>query len=178
MEIIWIIPTAAKTIMILYNWRGEWSIIMINHTILMLITATSSVTSSHSSSTCRPWHAGQAGARQEAAPPWHPSYRNHIKASLWHNFDKNKWLTWSDLIKKSTLTLFKPAYLGVSKYQGGGHIVPPLSTLGLGGVRVPILFGNDLTMNDWPYSKGFMKFGCLELSKNVWFMIFWCSRDV
>ena len=46
-----------------------------------------------------------------------------------------------------TLTLFTPAYFGISG-TGGGHIVPPLSILGLGGVRVPILFGNDLPMND------------------------------
>ena len=43
--------------------------------------------------------------------------------------------------------------------------MPPLNILGLGGVRVPILFGNDLLWNDLPYSKGFMKFGCLEPSK-------------
>ena len=42
------------------------------------------------------------------------------------------------------LTLFKPAFLSTSEYRGAGHIVPPLSILGLGGVRVPILFGNDL----------------------------------
>ena len=42
------------------------------------------------------------------------------------------------------LTLFGPAFLGVSGIQGGGHIVPPLNIFGLGGVRVPILFGNDL----------------------------------
>ena len=59
------------------------------------------------------------------------------------------------------LTLFTPAYFGISG-TGGGHIVPPLSILGLGGVRVPILFGNDLSWNDLPYLKGFMKFGCLE----------------
>ena len=45
------------------------------------------------------------------------------------------------------LTLFTPAYFGISGTRGG-HIVPPLSILGLGGVRVPILFGNDLPMND------------------------------
>ena len=45
------------------------------------------------------------------------------------------------------LTLFGPAYFGISGTLGG-HIVPPLSILGLGGVRVPILFGNDLPMND------------------------------
>ena len=45
------------------------------------------------------------------------------------------------------LTLFGPAYFGISG-TGGVHIVPPLSILGLGGVRVPILFGNDLPMND------------------------------
>ena len=44
---------------------------------------------------------------------------------------------------------------------------------GVGWVRVPILFGNDLPMNDWPYSKGFMKFGCLEPSKSMFdFWIF------
>ena len=50
---------------------------------------------------------------------------------------------------------------------GGGHIVPPLSILELGGVRVPILFGNDLPRSDLPYTKGFMKFGCPEPSKKV-----------
>ena len=30
---------------------------------------------------------------------------------------------------------------------------PPLNILGLGGVRFPILFGNDLFWNDLPYSK-------------------------
>ena len=70
------------------------------------------------------------------------------------------------------LTLFTPAYFGVSGTRGG-HIVPPLSIYGFGGVRVPILFGNDLPMNDWPYSKGFRKFGCLEPSKiTIHFWIF------
>ena len=43
-----------------------------------------------------------------------------------------------------------PIYPGLFWYirYRGGHIVPPLSILGLGGVRVPILFGNDLPMND------------------------------
>ena len=45
------------------------------------------------------------------------------------------------------LTLFTPAYFDILG-TGGGHIVPPLSILGLGGVRVPNLFGNDLPMND------------------------------
>ena len=36
---------------------------------------------------------------------------------------------------------------------------------GLGGVRVPIIFGNDLLWNDLPYLKGFVKVGCLEPSK-------------
>ena len=38
----------------------------------------------------------------------------------------------------------------------------PLNILGLGGFRVPILFGIDLMWNDLPYSKGFMRFGCPE----------------
>ena len=64
------------------------------------------------------------------------------------------------------LTLLKPAYLRVSKNQGGvAHCAPPQNILGLGGVMVPILFGNDLLWDDLPYSKGFMKFGCLEPSK-------------
>ena len=80
---------------------------------------------------------------------------------------QNKWQNFVWL-----LTLFTPAYFGISGTRGG-HIVPPLSILGLGGVRVPILFGNDLPMNDWPYSKGFMKFGCLEPSKSMFdFWIF------
>ena len=49
----------------------------------------------------------------------------------------------------------------------GGHIVPPLNMFGLGGVRVPILVGNDLPRHDLPYSKGFMKFGCQEPSKKL-----------
>ena len=49
----------------------------------------------------------------------------------------------------------------------GGHIVPPLYIFGLGRVRVPILFGNDLPRSDLPYTKGFMKFGCPEPSKKV-----------
>ena len=56
---------------------------------------------------------------------------------------------------KIALTLFKAAYLSITTYRG----------LGLGGVRVPILFGNGLLLNDLPYSKGFIKFGCLEPSK-------------
>ena len=48
------------------------------------------------------------------------------------------------------LTLFTPAYLSISKNEGGAqsHCAPPLNILGLGGVRVPILFGNYLPMND------------------------------
>ena len=46
------------------------------------------------------------------------------------------------------------------KQEGGGHFVP-LNILGLRGFRVPILFGNDLLWNGLPYSKGFVKFGCL-----------------
>ena len=89
------------------------------------------------------------------------------REGVWLNPDfqdrKNAWNCKSTLFL--CLTLFGPAYFGISGTVGGGHIVPPLSILGLGGVRVPILFGNDLPMNDWPYSKGFMKFGCLEPSK-------------
>ena len=64
------------------------------------------------------------------------------------------------------LTLFVPAYFDVSGTRGG-HIVPPLNIFGLGRVRVPILFGNDLPRSDLPYTKGFMKFGCPEPSKKV-----------
>ena len=43
--------------------------------------------------------------------------------------------------------------------------VPPLNIFGLGGVRVPILFGNGLPRSDLPYTNGFKKFGCPESSK-------------
>ena len=33
------------------------------------------------------------------------------------------------------------------------HILPPLNIMRLGGVRLPIIFGNDLLWNDLPYSK-------------------------
>ena len=55
--------------------------------------------------------------------------------------------TYKVVFGDTPLTLFTPAYFGISGTRGG-HIVPPLSILGLGGVRVPILFGNDLPMND------------------------------
>ena len=58
------------------------------------------------------------------------------------------------------LTLFAPAYLTIPKnWEGGG--AEYLNMLGLGGVRVPIIFGNDLLCNDLPYSKGLIKMGCL-----------------
>ena len=45
--------------------------------------------------------------------------------------------------------LLQTAYLSVPKNQGGGGV----------------LFGNNLPMNDLPYSKGFIKFRCLKPSK-------------
>ena len=72
------------------------------------------------------------------------------------------------------LTLFGPAYFDVS-VTGGGHIVPRLNIFGLGRVRVPILFGNDLPRSDLPYTKGFMKFGCPEPSKKVFDFWNFCS---
>ena len=51
------------------------------------------------------------------------------------------------------------------------HIQEPggegLYIQGQGGVRVPILFGNDLSGGDLPYSKGFMMFGSRESSKEM-----------
>ena len=38
-----------------------------------------------------------------------------------------------------------PAYLSVSKDQEGAYLPPPLYILGWVLVRVPILFGNDLS---------------------------------
>ena len=61
---------------------------------------------------------------------------------------------------KERLTLFCPAYFGVSGILGG-DLGAPLNIFGLGGVRVPNLFGYDLLRNDLPYSRGLMKFGCL-----------------
>ena len=67
---------------------------------------------------------------------------------------------WTD----NQLTLFAPAFFSTSKDRGG----PPLNILGLGGVTVSILFEYDLLWNDSPYSKIYMKFGCLEPS-NIMF---------
>ena len=53
------------------------------------------------------------------------------------------------------LTLFAPVYLSVSKD-------PHPIYLGLVWVTVPNLFVNNLSRNDLPYSKGFMKFGWPE----------------
>ena len=81
-----------------------------------------------------------------------------------------KWLMWTKgMSSKFTQTLLSLPPLMNNDYQGSiNPIWVYLNTgniLGLSGVRVPILFGNDLPLNDWPYSKGFMKFGCLEPSK-------------
>ena len=58
----------------------------------------------------------------------------------------------------SRLNLFVLAYFDVS--GTGGWV-------GLGRVRVPILFGNYFPRSDLPYTKGFMKFGCPQPSKTV-----------
>ena len=60
-------------------------------------------------------------------------------------------------IKQFSLTLFGPAYFGVSGIRRGAHCAP-LNIFGLGGVRVQFFFENDLPRNDLPYTKGFMKF--------------------
>ena len=51
----------------------------------------------------------------------------------------------------SIRSMINPIGTSVSKDQEGGHIVPPLNIFGLGRVRVPILFGNDLPRSDLPY---------------------------
>ena len=61
------------------------------------------------------------------------------------------------VLENNMLTLFDPAYLSISRNQGGGTLYP-LNILVLGGVRVPILFGIDLLWNDVSFSKGFRKF--------------------
>ena len=48
-------------------------------------------------------------------------------------------ITFLEVMQRQFLTLFTLAYFGISG-TGGRHILPPLSILGLGGVRVPILF--------------------------------------
>ena len=54
----------------------------------------------------------------------------------------------------------RPCYLAqpILVFQGS-------KIFGLGGVRVKILFENELPGSDLPYSKGFMKFRCPEPSK-------------
>ena len=49
---------------------------------------------------------------------------------------------------------------------GVGTLCPPkIAWVGWG--QGSIFFGNDLPMNDLPYSKGFIKFDCLKPSKIV-----------
>ena len=58
--------------------------------------------------------------------------------------------SFTQIVPVYTKFSYSPIWPGLFWYirYRGGHIVPPLSILGLGGVRVPILFGNDLPMND------------------------------
>ena len=49
------------------------------------------------------------------------------------------------------LTLFCLAYFDASGIRGGAHCAP-LNIFGLGRVRVPFLFGNDLPRSDLPDS--------------------------
>ena len=60
--------------------------------------------------------------------------------------------------------------------RGGAHCVP-LNIFGLGGVRVPILFGNYFPRSDLPYSKGFMKLACPEPSKKMFDFWNFCSSQ-
>ena len=53
--------------------------------------------------------------------------------------------------------------------------MPTLNIFGLGRVRVPIRFGNDLPRIDLPYTKGFMKFGCPEPYRKL-FDFSWSER--
>ena len=48
---------------------------------------------------------------------------------------------------KRGLTLFGPAYFGISGTRGGAHCAPP-KYLGVGGGYGSNYFGNDLPMND------------------------------
>ena len=79
------------------------------------------------------------GGRFSAPPGSNRVKEGHILSyKQWFDFDNDN------------LTLLGPAYLNVSKN---------VCILGLVWVRVPILFGNDLSGNYLSYSKGFMKFG-------------------
>ena len=92
----------------------------------------------------------------------------------WWNFISRMWRHTSRSQKIWMLsTCTNPACLMTHKYQLFFNPIWPslfwcirtLNIFGMGGVRVPILFGNDLPMHDFPYSKGFIKFGCQEPSK-------------
>ena len=65
------------------------------------------------------------------------------------------------------LTLFAPAYLTIPKnWEGGG--AEYLNMLGLGGVRVPILFGNDLLWYCLPSKRIYEVWMHRILQNNVW----------
>ena len=51
----------------------------------------------------------------------------------------------------------------------------PSIYLKLSGIRIPILFGCDLSLSDLPHSKGFMKFA-QNPPKNVWLMNLFVGR--
>ena len=70
----------------------------------------------------------------------------------------------ANLIEYSYCRLFNPVCPGPI-WAGEGAYLPPLCILGLVWVRVPILFGNDLGW--YTISKGFIKFGFLEPSKEL-----------
>ena len=68
------------------------------------------------------------------------------------------------MIDNPLKTLCAPAFLSISIDRGRAHCAAPLNIPGSDGVGVPILFENDLLWNNLPYSKGSLKFGCLESS--------------
>ena len=52
----------------------------------------------------------------------------------------------------------------------------PILTLTLSSFVSNLFFLNDYPINDWPYSKGFLNFGCLEGSKIMFWFGHWKSH--
>ena len=106
------------------------------------------------------WEGVETLAAPITASYWQGYIRsNHKLCRRWTNGSRSKNQSLASSFSYSVLTLFRLA-------------PPPQISLDwvVLETRVPILFRNNLRRSDLPYSKGFMKFGCPEPSKNVWLL--------
>ena len=91
--------------------------------------------------------------------------------------------TWSSFALFSEKNM-QPKFFGHpgKTYGKSGSFTPPMTCdfvfiyiLGLDGVMVPIIFGNEPYGSVLPYSKEFIKFGCPEPSKKCLPLETFCS---